>query len=138
MATASSPSYAAQLQLIVNFLKIQTPITAEYRFHPPRQWRFDFAWITEKVAVEVEGGVYGRGAACPTCGIRRTGAHSSVSGIIADMEKYNRASLDGWIVLRVLPEELDLENGKAFNLIEAAFKLRKGQNNHEQLVDTTV
>lgn len=88
-------------------------------------WRFDWSWIPEKIAVEIDGGVYGRGKACPACGIRRTGAHSSVSGILSQMEKSNAATLDGWIVLRVLPEELELENGKAFTLIEAAFNLRK-------------
>lgn len=126
MATVSNQNYAAQLSLISKMLKIPEPIP-EWIFHPPRRWRFDFAWQEAdlKIAVEVDGGIFGRGKACPTCGIRRTGAHSSVSGVIADMEKMNQAALDGWIVLRVLPEELDLENGKAFNLIEAAFKLRR-------------
>lgn len=131
MATALSPSYAAQLSMIAKLLKIPEP-NAELMFHPTRRWRFDFVWWycelpsrrEIKLAIEVEGGIYGRGPRCPTCGIRRTGAHSSVSGLLEDLVKYNEASLNGWIVLRVLPEELDLENGKAFNLIEAAFKLR--------------
>ena len=72
----------------------------------------------------MEGGVYGRGRRCSSCGISRTGAHSSVSGILRDIERGNQLMLEGWIALRVLPEELDLENGKAFTLIEAAFKMR--------------
>lgn len=32
----------------------------EFRFHPTRRWRFDFAWQPEKLAVEVEGGIMDR------------------------------------------------------------------------------
>ena len=105
-------------------LKVPEPIP-EYKFHPVRKWRCDFAWPEYKLALDVEGGIYGRGKPCPSCGISRTGAHSSVSGILRDIERGNAALLEGWIILRVLPEELELENGKAFNLVEAAFKLRK-------------
>lgn len=108
----------------MHLLKIPEPIP-EYRFHPPRMWRLDFAWVDEKICAEIDGGIYGRGKACPSCGIRRTGAHSSVSGVLATMEKSNQLALDGWITLRVLPEELDLENGKAMNLIEQAFNRLK-------------
>lgn len=124
MATASSPSYAAQLSIIAKLLKIPEP-TPEYVFHPPRRFKFDFSWVPDKICVEVEGGIFGVGRPCELCKQRRNQSHGSVSGILRDMEKYNLAAIDGWTVLRVLPEELDLENGKAFNLIEAAFKLRK-------------
>jgi len=33
----------------------------EYRFHPKRKWRFDFAWPDCQVAVEIEGGVWRAG-----------------------------------------------------------------------------
>jgi very-short-patch-repair endonuclease len=65
----------------------------EYRFHPTRKWRFDFAWPAQKVAVEVEGGVYGRGR------------HVRPAGFIADCEKYNTAAHDGWLVLRFVPRK---------------------------------
>ena len=60
----------------------------EFRFAPPRKWRFDFAWPTCKLAVEVEGGV-GNG-----------GRHTRLAGFEEDCEKYNAAALDGWTVLR--------------------------------------
>lgn len=122
----SSPNYAAQLSLIAQLLKVPEPIP-EYKFHPTRRWKVDFAWIEEKIIVEVEGEIYGTGKPCFYCGVRPTGGHSSVSGILRDIDKYREAAILGWVVLRVLPEELDLENGKAFNLIESAFKLRKAR-----------
>jgi very-short-patch-repair endonuclease len=54
-----------------------------------RKWRFDFAWPSKKVAVEVEGGTsFGKSR------------HSKGAGFERDAEKYNRAAREGWIVLR--------------------------------------
>mgnify|MGYP003588544369 CR=1 FL=1 len=33
----------------------------EFRFHPKRMWRFDYAIPDEKIALEVEGGVWSQG-----------------------------------------------------------------------------
>ena len=33
----------------------------EYRFAPPRRWRFDAAYPEHMVAVELEGGIFSRG-----------------------------------------------------------------------------
>lgn len=68
--------------------------TPEYRFDPTRRWRFDYAWPEHKVALEVEGGVFIRGR------------HSRGAGMIADMEKYNRAAVLGWAVIRCVPSAL--------------------------------
>src|SRR5690606_15609007 len=61
----------------------------EFRFHPTRKWRFDFAWPDAMIAVEVEGAVFSGGR------------HSRGAGMVADMNKYNTAALLGWTVLRV-------------------------------------
>lgn len=61
----------------------------EYRFHPTRRWRFDFAWPDHGLALEIEGGVWNRGR------------HVTPKGFVADAEKYNAAALAGWRVLRV-------------------------------------
>lgn len=64
------------------------PPAEEHKFHETRRWKIDFAWPQLKLAVEIEGGIFVRGR------------HVSPSGFVADCEKYNTATLDGWSVLR--------------------------------------
>lgn len=66
----------------------------EYKFHPTRRWRFDYAIPNHKIALEVEGGVW------------TGGRHTSPKGFLGDVEKYNTATLMGWRVLRTIPDEL--------------------------------
>jgi len=75
----------------------------EYKFHPYRRWRFDYAWIDRKVALEIEGGVWTQGR------------HNRAKGFIGDMEKYNAAMILGWKVLRVLPTQV--VSGEAVKLL---------------------
>ena len=75
--------------LLVEILKSGIPIPIkEYRFHPVRRWRFDLAWKEEKLAVEIEGGIW------------QYGRHNRAATFIKDMEKYNEACLLGWNLLR--------------------------------------
>ena len=64
----------------------------EYVFARPRRWRFDFAWVEEKVALEVDGGTFA------------FGRHVTGVGYRKDAEKYNEAVALGWKVLRATPE----------------------------------
>lgn len=61
---------------------------SEFRFHPTRLCRFDFAFPDRLIAVEVEGGVWSGGR------------HTRGSGFIGDCEKYNAAAALGWLVFR--------------------------------------
>ena len=61
--------------------------TPEYKFHPIRKWRFDFA-LSKGIAVEVDGGIW------------ISGRHNRGTGMEADMEKCNEGLLMGWRVLR--------------------------------------
>lgn len=95
--------------------------TPEYQFALPRKWAFDWCWPDRMLALEVEGGLYGRGKACPVCHRKAPGAHSSIERMVKDLEKYNEAALLGWRVLRGQPD--DLKTGAVFGLLERAFKL---------------
>jgi len=68
----------------------------EFRFalHLGRKWRFDWAWPSRFVALEIDGGLF------------VGGRHARGAGIRADMEKLNEAAALGWCVLRCLPEAL--------------------------------
>src|SRR5574337_760677 len=67
---------------------------AEFRFHPVRKWRFDYAWPGMKVALEVEGGMW------------VDGRHNRGSGQVKDLEKYSEAAILGWRILYCQPSEL--------------------------------
>lgn len=73
--------------------KLPAPVT-EMQFHPERKWRFDFAWIEQRLALEVEGGAWSGGR------------HTRGSGFTSDIEKYNEATRLGWRVLRCVPADL--------------------------------
>lgn len=89
----------------------------EYQFHAKRKWKFDWAWPTwEKVALEIEGGIYGTGKPCPKCKRRGPGGHSSVTGVLRDIEKYNAATVFGWRVLRCTPQQID--DGTVFGIVK--------------------
>jgi len=90
----------------------------EYEFHPERDFRFDYAWPDHKVALESDGGIFGKGKKCELCGRRRAGAHSSIKDILRNMDKGNEAAILGWKVLHVTPDEL--VNGHAQWLLERA------------------
>lgn len=81
---------------------------AEFRFHPSRRWRFDYAWPQHKIALEVEGGAYTKGR------------HTRGKGFVNDMDKYNQALQLGWKVIRVTPQQLD--SGEAGSLVQAAIE----------------
>ena len=72
----------------------------EYQFHPVRKWRFDFAFPEHKVAVEIEGGTFGKSR------------HTTGTGYEKDCEKYNAAVLNGWKVFRFTGRMINVDNFK--------------------------
>ena len=95
------------LALFINVVGLPEP-EHEYRFHPVRKWRFDFAWPEQKVAAEVEGGVW------------VNGRHNRGAGFIKDCEKYNAAAEEGWRVFRY-PSPM-IKSGEAVNQLERVLK----------------
>lgn len=73
-----------------------------------RKWRFDFAWLEERLAVEIEGGT------------RSNGRHSRHAGFTEDCVKYNYATANGWRVFRFTSEMVN--DGRAVNQVSDFFK----------------
>ena len=80
----------------------------EYRFHPVRRWRFDFAFPEQKIAIECEGGTW------------TGGRHTRGRGFEGDCHKYNAAAMLGWTVLRFTSGMIN--SGEAINQIEEALE----------------
>lgn len=88
---------ATKFKLLCKVSGLPIPVTEHYfalELSPPRQWRFDFAWPEEKIALEVEGGIYSGGR------------HVRGKGYAGDMEKYSTAATLGWRLVRVQPRQL--------------------------------
>jgi hypothetical protein len=66
------------------------PLASEFWFHPERNWRFDFAIVAFKIAVELDGRARKGGP----------GRHQSITGVRDDLEKHRAAVMRGWHVLR--------------------------------------
>lgn len=66
----------------------------EFRFDPTRKWRFDFAFLDSKVALEVQGGLF------------TGGRHSRGAALLKEHEKLNAAACAGWRILYCIPDDL--------------------------------
>lgn len=116
------------------------PHVAEHRFCK-RRWRFDLAWPDLMIAVEVQGGIYGRPVYCPYCRrqvrrltksgrlvpVREGIGHSSSTRIVKDAEKLNTATALGWRVFLALPQEIYSGNFALFlsKVLSAATETNK-------------
>lgn len=101
--------------IIIGYLK-QRGLPApelEYKFHPTRKFRFDFAFVPQKLAIEIEGGAFMRGG----------GRHNRGTGFSSDCEKYSEAAILGWRLLRSTTEQVS--SGQLFDWIERALANRE-------------
>ena len=105
--SAALMDYAETLLIQLHLSGLPQP-EREFTFHKKRKWRFDLAWPTLLIAVEVEGGIWSGGR------------HVRGEGYEADCEKYNEAQLSGWMVLRFTPGMI--KRGEAGGVIEKAIR----------------
>jgi hypothetical protein len=89
---------------------IPAPV-AEFRFHPIRKWRFDFCWPDQRLALEIQGGVF--------C----NGRHSRGAAMIKEWEKLNTAAGMGYRLLYCQPS--DCTKIETINAIKAALNQTK-------------
>ena len=73
------------------------PLEREFRFHPQRKWRADFAHLPSRTLIEIEGGIF----------LRSGGRHNRGGGYARDTEKYLEAAMAGWTVLRLTEPQLE-------------------------------
>ena len=67
----------------------------EYKFHPKRRWRFDFADPARRIGIELMGATWS------------AGRHTRGSGYMSDCEKANEAICLGWRMLRATTEQVE-------------------------------
>lgn len=84
--------------------------TPEYEFdrHIKRRHRFDWAYINERVAVEVDGGQY----------TKRGGRHATDT----DREKLNIAASLRWLVFRFSPQQLERNPEACVKMVKRALE----------------
>lgn len=94
-AAGVAPGPLTPLVNLCRLAGLPVPVT-EFRFHPTRKWRADYAFVnTEpKVLVEIDGGAWTQGR------------HTRGAGFIEDQRKLNAATLLGFTVLRYTPDRL--------------------------------
>ena len=91
-----SSTASDKVDLFLNYLQQQFPqaeVVKELQFHPDRKWRFDYAFPSRKVAIEIDGAVW------------TLGRHNRPRGYLNDMDKLNTAASMGWLVLRFSTDE---------------------------------
>jgi hypothetical protein len=107
--------FKAEFEQQLSLVGIQ--VDREFYFARPRKWRSDWRVVGTLVLIEFEGGLFAKRAA----------GHSSVTGILRDIEKYNEATLAGWIVIRITPKHIT--SGQALKWVEQAI----ASNTHKEI-----
>lgn len=94
-----APSLTSRFEIAARAIGLP-PYETEYRFHATRKWRFDYAWPSVKVAVEIEGGIWLKGKG-------KKSRHTTGVGYSKDCEKYNHAAALDWAVIRLTSLNLE-------------------------------
>ena len=83
----------------------------EYQYGVPgRKFRGDFCWPKQRVALEVQGGVF------------KSGRHGRGAGITGDYERLAEIQLAGWIVILASPPMIRSTAAAAF--VKRALEMR--------------
>lgn len=100
--------------LLTHLAAVEIEVEAEFFFAlPERQYRSDWHVIGTNVLIDYEGGLFSKGKR----------GHSSVSGILRDIEKSTCAQLHGFILIRVAPNHV--KSGQALLWVEKAISLSR-------------
>lgn len=85
----------------------------QFAYVPGRKFAADFAWPAHRLLLEVQGGVF------------TGGAHGSITGIKRDIDRLNIATLNGWRLLRILPDATKQDEiAETLEMVERALEAR--------------
>jgi len=101
-----------------------TGYVREYAAIPGRRFSWDFAFIRERLLIEIQGGVW------------NGGAHGRPTGITRDMDKLNVATEHGWKSLQF--ETKMVKDGTAIKKVEAILKVTKQVCASCRLIQTSI
>ena len=90
--------------------EIPSPV-AEFKFHPIRRWRFDYAWLDQRVYLEINGGIF------------VGGRHSRGASLLKEWEKIAAATAMGYRPLFCQPR--DICSAKTLDAIRDALSYSK-------------
>ena len=90
-----------KLQLRANKIYV---FKEQYRFHPTRQWKIDFAFPSAKLGIELDGAIFGKKS-----------GHNTGVGILRKMEKSNELQKMGWRIFSFSGDQV--KSGYAINYI---------------------
>jgi hypothetical protein len=139
MSLKSEPERA--FETLLRWRKIPDP-EWHYRFTRERRWHLDAAWPAERVAVEIQGGLYGPTVRCNFCGktvtkvgadgkpypVREAGGrHVRGTGYESDMEKHNAAIALGWTLLYLTPTQIENEPNEFLDMLHEMLEVRHPQ-----------
>lgn len=77
-------------------------LTREFVFHPERKWRLDFAFPSQRLAIEIQG----------------RGRHQTVVGARNDAEKCAEAMKKGWRILYIPATDIRVMDDWARHVLE--------------------
>ena len=98
MGASPQPRSQLETRFLNLWKKLHGPeLTEEHKFHPDRKWRFDFADLDTKTAIEIEGGIWNQSR------------HTRPAGFIKDCEKYNTGTMLGSRIFRLPGVLINLE-----------------------------
>lgn len=108
----SSTKASAEKMLALQLQAGDWQFATQFKYVEGRKFAADFVVYSktgdDAVLVEVQGGIYSKRA------------HGSVTGVLADIDRLNEATIARWRLLRVTPDMVD--SGAAITLIERAFR----------------
>jgi|GEM_PF-2620614 len=92
---------------------------------PGRRFRWDFAWPSFRILLEVQGGTWGKG------GKGGSAAHSGGVAAARDAEKGNLAVMAGWKCLSVTTDQI--REGKAIRFLQDYFGVESRPGDFEMI-----